>query len=76
MPTVVGLGRLKSASADRLSNELDKQHRLVIASGRHRVGQQRLSLYRFRHNLFQKYLYSSLDEMTLSLGRLLVLPDR
>ncbi|MBV7339894.1 AAA family ATPase [Chloroflexi bacterium TSY] len=47
----------------RLSGELDKQHRLVQASGLQRAGRQRLSLYQFRHNLIQKYLYNSLDEM-------------
>jgi tetratricopeptide (TPR) repeat protein len=31
-----------------------------------RVGQQRLSRYRFRHNLFQHYLYHSLDELDRS----------
>jgi len=47
----------------RLSRELDKQHRLVLAQGRQRVNRQRLSLYRFRHSLFQRYLYNSLDEV-------------
>jgi predicted ATPase len=46
----------------RLSQELDRQHRLVQAQGVARVREQRLSLYRFRHNLFQKYLYNGLDE--------------
>lgn len=47
----------------RLSEEVDKQHRLVDGQGSQRLRQQRLSSYRFRHNLFQKYLYDSLDEM-------------
>ena len=47
----------------QLSGELDKQHRLVGAQGIQRVGRQRLSVYRFRHNLFQKYIYNSLDEV-------------
>jgi len=47
----------------RLSHELDKQYLLVEASGIQRIGQQRLSLYRFRHILFQKYVYESLDEV-------------
>jgi predicted ATPase/transcriptional regulator with XRE-family HTH domain len=46
----------------RLSHELDKQHRLVTAVALERLGRQRLSLYRFRHQLFQHYLYHSLDE--------------
>ena len=47
----------------RLSNELDRQHRLVGAAGLQRIAGQRLSLYRFRHNLFQHYLYNQLDEV-------------
>jgi adenylate cyclase len=45
----------------RLSGELDKQHRLVSARGMQRLDRQRLSLYRFQHNLFQAYLYNELD---------------
>ncbi len=45
----------------RLSHEIDKKYQLVAAQGLARVGQQRLSHYRFRHQLFQKYLYNSLD---------------
>ncbi|MBN1658149.1 MAG: AAA family ATPase, partial [Anaerolineae bacterium] len=44
-----------------LSDTLDRQHRLVSAHGLRRLGRQRLSRYRFRHILFQKYLYGSLD---------------
>ncbi len=44
-----------------LSETLDRQHRLVSAKGIRRLGNQPLSQYRFRHILFQKYLYSSLD---------------
>jgi tetratricopeptide (TPR) repeat protein len=47
----------------RLSGELVKRHRLLEAQGMQRLGAQRLSRYRFRHNLFQKYLYDSLDEV-------------
>lgn len=43
-----------------LSNALDRQHRLVVSQGMRRLGRQPLSSYRFRHNLFQKYLYDSL----------------
>jgi predicted ATPase len=48
----------------RLSQELDKQHRLVTAQALEWLepGGQRLSLYRFRHQLFQHYLYHRLDE--------------
>jgi predicted ATPase len=45
----------------RLSNELDRQHRLVTAEALYQAGGQRLSRYRFRHYLFQHYLYHRLD---------------
>jgi predicted ATPase len=47
----------------RLSQELERQHRLVTSRGMRRVNGQRLSLYRFQHNLFQAYLYNDLDEV-------------
>ncbi len=47
----------------RLSGELDRRHRLVRAQSIQRIDGQRLSRYRFRHILFQKYLYGSLDEV-------------
>ena len=48
----------------RLSRELDQQHHLVSGQGVRRLDSgQRLSLYRFEHNLFQTYLYNSLDEV-------------
>ncbi len=50
----------------QLSGELEKQHQLVGARGVRRLNGQRLSLYQFRHNLFQKYLYRSLDEVERS----------
>ena len=43
-----------------LSGELDRRHRLVSAQGA-AGGAQRITRYRFRHNLFQAYLYTSLD---------------
>jgi tetratricopeptide (TPR) repeat protein len=46
----------------QLSGELDRQYRLVRAQGLVRFGDLQLSLYRFLHNLFQQYLYGSLDE--------------
>lgn len=45
----------------QLSGELEKQHQLVAAQGAERIGATRISYYRFRHNLFQKYLYGTLD---------------
>jgi tetratricopeptide (TPR) repeat protein len=47
----------------RLSGELEKRHRLVTARELRRLGSQRLSLYQFRHNLIQKYLYQTLDDV-------------
>jgi adenylate cyclase len=47
----------------RLGQELERQHRLVTSRGIRRVNGQRLSLYRFQHNLFQAYLYNDLDEV-------------
>jgi adenylate cyclase len=46
----------------RLSRELQHQHRLVRAQGLRHLDARRLALYRFQHHLFQKYLYNSLDE--------------
>jgi adenylate cyclase len=48
----------------RLTGELEKRHRLVRAQGVRRLDSsgQRLSLFRFQHNLFQKYLYNELGE--------------
>jgi ABC-type oligopeptide transport system substrate-binding subunit/Tfp pilus assembly protein PilF len=54
----------------RQLGKLDREHRLVMAQGIRQVnpagseakGGQRLSLYRFRHILFQRYLYNSLSE--------------
>ena len=45
----------------RLSEDLQKEHRLVSAQGLRRLAARRLALYRFRHNLFQRYLYNRLD---------------
>jgi DNA-binding SARP family transcriptional activator/tetratricopeptide (TPR) repeat protein len=45
----------------QLSSRLDQRHRLVTSRGSQRVGQQRISRYRFRHILFQKYVYDSLS---------------
>jgi DNA-binding SARP family transcriptional activator/predicted ATPase len=44
-----------------LSRELDQKHRLVRAQSIARVDGRRISCYRFRHILFQRYLYGSLD---------------
>ncbi|HMN30316.1 MAG TPA: AAA family ATPase, partial [Caldilineaceae bacterium] len=44
----------------QLGQEVDRQHQLVSAQNLLRVGARSLSRYRFRHNLFQQYLYQSL----------------
>ncbi len=44
-----------------LREKLDHQHRLVQADSSKQVNGKRLSRFRFRHILFQKYLYSQLD---------------
>jgi tetratricopeptide (TPR) repeat protein len=59
------VARVRAADAremvGHLSSELDRRHRLVSAQGIQRMDGQCLSLYRFRHILFQRYLYNSLD---------------
>jgi predicted ATPase len=45
-----------------LSSELVRKHRLVHAQAIECVGSRRVSRYRFRNYLFQKYLYDELDE--------------
>lgn len=44
-----------------LSREAGRQHRVVSAQGVRAVEGRGLSLYRFRHGLFQTYLYHQLD---------------
>jgi predicted ATPase/class 3 adenylate cyclase len=51
------------ALVEQLSRDLEKRHRLVVAHILARLGTQRLSLYRFRHQLFQQYVYYSLAEI-------------
>lgn len=46
-----------------LSSELEKRHQLVSAKGIKTLFNQRISLYTFRHIMFQKYLYNTLDEV-------------
>jgi len=46
-----------------LSAELDRGHQLVHAQSVQRVDGQLLSCYRFRHILFQRYLYGTLDKV-------------
>jgi tetratricopeptide (TPR) repeat protein len=53
----------KQKMLEYLSSELDRRHHLVQAQSIQRVDGNPLSRYRFRHILFQKYLYGSLDEV-------------
>ncbi len=46
----------------RLDKELRQQHRLVHEEGVKRIGDQRLSQYRFRHSLLQHYLYHNISQ--------------
>lgn len=46
----------------QLTQELDRQHRLVSEEGSMRVGGTRVSKFRFRHNMFQRYIYDNLGE--------------
>ena len=46
-----------------LSGDLDRLHRLVRAKSIQRVNNRLLSHYQFRHILFQKYLYGSMDDI-------------
>ena len=46
-----------------LSGDLDRRHHLVSAKGIRHLKNLHISLYLFRHILFQKYLYNSLDEV-------------
>jgi predicted ATPase len=46
----------------QLSENLQRRHCLVSDLGLAQLGHLRVSLYRFVHNLFQQYMYGSLDE--------------
>jgi DNA-binding SARP family transcriptional activator len=48
-------------AVDRLSHDLELKHRLVRAQEIQRLAARRLSRYRFRHILFQDYVYHSMD---------------
>ncbi len=54
-------GMDERSAAECLSDSLAHRHRVVMAIGVRRIGAQKLSRYRFRHHLFQQYLYTHLD---------------
>jgi DNA-binding SARP family transcriptional activator/pimeloyl-ACP methyl ester carboxylesterase/tRNA A-37 threonylcarbamoyl transferase component Bud32 len=56
-------GEQPATLSRRLGQELDRQHKLVQAVGIRREGALRLSTYRFRHILIQRYLYQELDKI-------------
>ncbi len=47
----------------RLDRELDKKHRLVSEVGVYQINSHRLYQYRFRHSVFQQFLYRNLGEI-------------
>jgi adenylate cyclase len=47
----------------QLSHVLDRQQRLVAVEVSQQLETKRLSRYRFRHILFQKFIYDSLDQV-------------
>ena len=49
-----------------LSGSLARQHHLVRSEGLQQVGSDQRAVYRFRHHLFQKYLYDELDRIERS----------
>ncbi len=46
-----------------LSSDLDRRHRLVRPRDVDYLGERRISRYRFRNYLFQKYLYENMDDV-------------
>lgn len=55
------VGMDASEARRHLSGELSRQHRLVRGLGVDRIGEARLTRYRFHHFLIQRSLYASLD---------------
>lgn len=54
-------GRPEREVVRELSTEAGRRYRIVLATGVRRLGERRLSLYRFRHSHFAKYLVDRLD---------------
>jgi predicted ATPase/DNA-binding SARP family transcriptional activator len=57
------LGDDLSKVIHQLSQELEKRYDLIEPVGTQKLGQTRLSLYRFRHHLFHTYVYGCLDDV-------------
>jgi len=60
------LGVSGYAITRQLSSALSQHARLVEGQGSHHVAGQRLSHYRFRHALFQTYLYQQIEQVERS----------
>jgi tetratricopeptide (TPR) repeat protein len=64
------IAKVKSTDARELvrqfSGDLQKVYQLVEGLEVKRIGQQRLSRYRFANNLFHRYLYDNFDPVELS----------
>jgi tetratricopeptide (TPR) repeat protein len=56
-------GQTRRTIVRELSGSLQREHRIVEAVGLVRIGSRSRSVYRFRHNLFQAYLYETLDQI-------------
>ena len=65
MPGLPGASRLWPRLGRRSEGkgDLAQKHYLVRATGVRRLGRKRISSYQFSHNLFQKYLYHTLDRV-------------
>lgn len=59
--TAAVLNRPAQEITATLSGDLERRHHLVIAEGVERIGDRAMARYRFRHALFQHYLYDQLD---------------
>jgi adenylate cyclase len=57
----LAIGKRKAEIIKCLSRSLAKQHQIVRAQSSKVIGDNEISIYQFRHSLFQKYLYQSLD---------------
>lgn len=56
------LNRDANLALQNLSRTLEGQYRLVQEQGEYRLGLHQLSRFRFRHKLFQEYLYGKLGQ--------------
>lgn len=56
------LGRPERDVLKLLTQQLDQQHRLISEESSDRIGKHRVTTFRFRHHMFQKYLYEALSD--------------